>query len=131
MDTTTQSLSGVVNQKGLEGETLALEYLEQQGLALVQRNYRCKLGEIDLIMRDKGTLIFVEVKLRKSDTFGSAAAMVTHAKQKKLLKAARHFMMCHPATAQYTIRFDVVGITQSKRTCPIDWIQHAFTGSVF
>lgn len=131
MDVTPHSQNGLANLKGLEGETLALEYLEQQGLVLVQRNYRCKLGEIDLIMRDKDTLIFVEVKLRKSDTFGSAAAMVTHAKQKKLLKAARHFMMYHPATAQCDMRFDVVGITQSKRTCPIDWIQHAFTGSVF
>ncbi|MFX7820786.1 YraN family protein, partial [Acinetobacter baumannii] len=74
------------------GEDAALVYLQQQGLRLLERNWRCKAGEIDLIMQDDATLVFVEVRRRKNDRFGGAAASVTWHKQQKLIRAAQWYL---------------------------------------
>jgi len=106
---------------GQSAETLAEAFLEKQGLKLVTRNWRCRFGEIDLIMQDGPTRVFVEVRLRSRNDFGGAAASVTTAKQKKLLAAARLYL-----TTLKTLppcRFDVVALTGNA---PPEWIKNAF-----
>lgn len=115
------------SRKGLRYEELALDYLQQQGLQLLQRNFSCKFGEIDLVMLHANTLTFVEVRFRASRSHGGALATITYAKQQKLLRAARYFLLCHPERSQHPCRFDVVGIEPDpKGTTAFTWIRHAF-----
>jgi putative endonuclease len=104
-------------------ETLALQYLQQQGLSLVSRNFSCRYGEIDLICRKNQMLVFVEVKYRQSNGFGGAAAAVTLKKQQKLAKTASCFLQ--QQRSQAPCRFDVVAIT-GEAPYRIEWIQNAF-----
>jgi len=106
---------------GHAAESRAEAFLKTHGLQRVARNWRCRFGEIDLIMQDGPTLVFVEVRLRSRSDFGGAAASVTPAKQQKLLAAARQYL-----TTLKTLppcRFDVVALTG---TAPPDWIKNAF-----
>jgi len=106
---------------GQSAEADAESFLAAQGLTLVVRNWRCRFGEIDLIMQDGATRVFVEVRLRNRSDFGGAAASVTPAKQKKLLAAARLYL-----TTLKTLppcRFDVVALSGNT---PPDWIKNAF-----
>ena len=106
---------------GQSAESSAEAFLQTHGLKLVARNWRCRFGEIDLVMQDGPTLVFVEVRLRSRSDFGGAAASVTPAKQRKLLAAARQYL-----TTLKTLppcRFDVVALTG---TAPPDWIKSAF-----
>ncbi len=109
--------------KGDQAETLACSHLQQTGLQLVEKNYRCKGGEIDLIMRDGESLVFVEVRFRKSSSFGSAAESVTASKQRKLITAASHYLQRQRNS--WPCRFDVVGIT-GEHDPVIQWIKDAF-----
>lgn len=77
---------------GRSAEDRAAAYLEAQGLVCVSRNYRCRFGEIDLVMREGRTLVFVEVRARRSPAFGGAAASITTAKQRRVQAAARHYL---------------------------------------
>lgn len=96
------------NQLGAAFEARAQQFLERQRLMLVVRNYRCRGGEIDLIMRDRaGVLIFVEVRARCGARFGSAAASITSAKRRRLECAARHYLVRYGA-AMPACRFDAV-----------------------
>lgn len=106
---------------GADKERLACDYLQRQGLALLTRNYRCRLGEIDLVMRERGTLVFVEVRFRTSDRFGSAAETVDTHKQRRLAAAAAQYLGQHPTTLP--CRFDVLALGGDGR---IDWIKDAF-----
>lgn len=106
---------------GKQAEAQAEQFLCQQGLKLVERNYRCKLGEIDLIMRDGDSLVFVEVRLRRHSGFGSAAESVTPQKQRKLILAAQHYLQ-HAGKNQ-PCRFDIVGLDQQS---PPTWLKNAF-----
>lgn len=105
---------------GQEAENLAAEFLQGQGLRLVARNYRCRMGEIDLIMEDRGTLVFVEVRLRKNNHFGGAAASITPHKQGKLIRAAQHYLQ--QQTRQPPCRFDALLLEGGK----MEWIKDAF-----
>ena len=107
---------------GAQAEALACAHLERAGLRLVTRNYRCPPGEIDLIMRDGDTLVFVEVRYRKTDRFGSAAESVTAVKRGRLEAAASHYLAA--TTARNPCRFDVV--TLSGRPPRLDWLRDAF-----
>lgn len=113
---------------GEQLETIALHHLEARGLVLICRNFQCKLGEIDLVMRDAQMLVFVEVRYRRSERFGSAAETVDRRKQRKLVRTAQLYLsMQH--LAQYTpCRFDILGITVSGPTQQyrFDWIPNAF-----
>lgn len=110
---------------GQRAEEAACQYLCQQGLHLIMRNYLCKMGEIDLVMRDKANLVFVEVRYRKPSGYGSAAETVTAPKQRKLIKAAMHYLQRSPLALP--CRFDVVGITpRMNETLNIEWIKDAF-----
>ena len=113
------------SQSGAAGEQQAAHYLSAQGLTLLQRNWRCRLGEIDLVMLDRDTLVFVEVRLRRSQAFGGAAASVDARKQARLIRAAEQFLQQHPALARLACRFDVVALDGEQ---PPDWLQGAFTG---
>lgn len=110
-------------ERGKQGEQIALRYLEKQGLTLITRNYRCYHGEIDLVMQEKQTLVFVEVRLRSSTCYGSPLASVTHSKIRRLIKTAEHYLVCQKKSAVAT-RFDVVGITKNIK---ISWIRDAFS----
>ncbi|MFJ4290376.1 YraN family protein [Cupriavidus sp. NPDC089707] len=107
--------------RGMRAEDRALAHLRRQGLQPVVRNYRCKGGEIDLVMRaPDGTLVFVEVRQRSGRGFGGAAASVTPAKQRRVLLAAAHYLA---TLAQLPpCRFDVVALEPGR----LDWFQHAF-----
>ena len=110
--------------KGKKAEQLALRHLEKNGLQPCENNYRCRRGEIDLIMYDGATLVFVEVRYRKSDMFGSACESVTRNKQRKLLATASHYLQQHHICCP--CRFDIVGITGDNEIYRIDWLKDAF-----
>ncbi|KPK35194.1 MAG: hypothetical protein AMJ66_01935 [Betaproteobacteria bacterium SG8_40] len=106
---------------GGEAEQLAFDYLRRHGLTAVERNYRCRFGEIDLIMRDGQTLVFVEVRMRASNAFGGAPESIDARKQRKLLATARHYMGAQGRIP--VCRFDVVLLNGDSR---IQWIPNAF-----
>lgn len=113
---------------GRQAEQLARRWLEQQGLTHIQSNWQCRLGEIDLIMRDADTITFVEVRFRRSRHFGGALASVTPAKQRKLIHAAG-IWLGRQANANLYCRFDVLGMEpDTSGTIQYHWIQHAFMG---
>lgn len=114
-----------MNTLGQQYEQLALEYLQHQKLQLVQQNYQCKAGEIDLIMRDSGTLVFVEVKYRASSAFGGAIAAVTPAKQQKLLRASRWYLQQNNLS-DTPCRLDVLAI-DGQQPYQYQWIKNAIT----
>lgn len=103
-------------------EALAAEYLQQKGLKLLSRNYRCRFGEIDLIMQDGATLVFVEVRMRSNRHFGSAAESITQTKQRKLMITAQHYLQQH---GEKNSRFDAV-IMSSLTSQDIQWLRDAF-----
>ena len=109
-------------------ETLAEKHLLQQGLKLVDKNYHSYRGEIDLVMLDKQSLVFVEVRFRKNSNYGSAAESITLQKQQRLTLAARHFLQRHRHYQDSECRFDVIAITGSIHSShpQIDWIKNAF-----
>lgn len=109
--------------RGAEAEQLAAAFLQRQGLQLVESNYRCRFGEIDLICRDRDALVFVEVRLRGSEAFGGAAASITASKQHKLVLAARHYLLQQRTPP--ACRFDVV-LLRGLRDNDIEWIRNAF-----
>jgi len=111
-----------LNQRGVESEAIAAAYLQGRGLTILARNYRCRLGEIDLVARDGATTVFVEVRERASSAFGGAAASITSKKRTKLLKAARHYLSRLPALPQ--CRFDALLI--EGKPPRIEWIRDAF-----
>lgn len=119
-----------ITSTGRHAEKIARNYLEKEGLIFIAENYRCRWGEIDLIMRDKTTMVFVEVRYRASNRYGSSAESVTYTKQRKLIISAEHFLASHPVAQQYPCRFDVMALCQDPKnaaTLHIDWIKHAFS----
>ncbi|WP_428604317.1 YraN family protein [Sedimenticola sp.] len=111
-------------KSGEDAETRAQQYLEQQGLRTLQRNYLCRAGEIDIIMQHRDTLVFVEVRYRKQSRFGSAAESITTTKQKKIIRAANHYLN-REKRHDTPCRFDVVTLTGAQVE-QIEWISDAF-----
>lgn len=109
--------------KGAVAEKYAEEFLQRQGMILLERNYRCRFGEIDLIMRDGTALVFIEVRMRASQIFGGAAASITFSKQKKLLRTARHYLAS--LKIEPPCRFDAVLLSGANGQ-EIEWIKNAF-----
>ncbi|MDC0726013.1 YraN family protein [Phytobacter diazotrophicus] len=110
-------------QTGDAWELQARHWLERKGMRFLAANVRVRGGEIDLIMQDKSTTVFVEVRYRKSSLFGGAAASVTASKQHKLLHAARLWLARHNGSFDTVdCRFDVVAFTENE----VEWIQNAF-----
>jgi putative endonuclease len=118
----TQTKAQIIGQMA---EDQACTYLRKQGLRFVTRNYRCRMGEIDLIFRDQTTLVFVEVRYRKSTCFGSAAETVGYRKQHKLIKAALHYIQ--HVKVFLPCRFDVIAMQPTDlKSFDIEWIRDAF-----
>ncbi len=113
MKTTTQ---------GNIAEDKACQYLQDKGLKLVEKNYRCRTGEIDLVMQDKETLVFVEVRYRASNEHGSALDSVDQHKIQKLISAANHYISYHQT--DQPMRFDVIGFDATLKP---NWVTNAFT----
>jgi putative endonuclease len=111
---------------GSAGEDRALRYLREQGLQLIARNYRCRLGEIDLVMLDGKTLALVEVRYRSREDFGGAAASVTPRKQRSLILAAKHLLATRAELRRLAARFDVVALDGRRENPEIRWIRNAF-----
>jgi len=105
--------------QGQAGEDDALDYLRQNGLVLVERNFRCKGGEIDLIMRQQAALVFVEVRKRADNRHGGAAASVTASKQARLILAAQIYLQRYKNPP--VCRFDVVAIDGTV----LNWLKNA------
>ena len=109
---------------GQRAEDCALEYLQAQGLVLVERNFRCRGGEIDLIMREGITLVFVEVRFRSDRRFGGALASVGNHKQARLIHAASHYLAAK--RIDRPARFDVAAVSPNQGKLEIQWIKDAF-----
>ena len=108
---------------GEEAEHIAAAYLKRKGLALIEMRYRCRRGEIDLILRDGDTLVFTEVKLRRSKGFGGAAYSVDRRKQVRIIAAARHYLA---GKTEMPCRFDVV-LLERLEPPRLEWIRDAFS----
>lgn len=116
-----------MRERGNKFEQIAKSYLQNQGLVAICDNFSCKVGEIDLIMSDSKTLVFIEVKQRASNAYGGALAAVSKAKQGRVIKSAMFYCQQHKINfQQQATRFDVVAITGSKEPLEIAWIKHAF-----
>lgn len=112
--------------RGRWAESAAEDYLRDEGLETLQANYRCRHGELDLIMRDGTTLVFVEVRYRRSVDFGSGGESVTVAKQQRMIATARHYLQHTAASEDSVCRFDVVAISNEPGDPEIEWIKDAF-----
>ncbi len=110
---------------GKAGEDLAERYLKRQGYAIVERNYRCPLGEIDLIALHKRVVVFVEVKTRRADTSGAPLESVNAVKQRRLKRAALHYLNKHRLHDR-DVQFDVVGISLRSDPPAVEHVRHAF-----
>ena len=111
--------------QGHEGEQLAARHLKRLGYRIVCRNYRCPLGEIDIIARHRGVLVFVEVKSRRSGVLGSPKWAITSAKQHKLSQVAWYYLQQHDLT-ETNARFDVVTISRLQGSPHLEVIENAF-----
>ncbi len=109
--------------KGDDKERLAEAYLASKGFTLIERNFLCKAGEIDIIMQDDEYLVFIEVRYRKNKDFGGALASITPTKQRKLRRAAELYLLKNFSNTPPNCRFDAVGIEGDDE---IEWIKNAF-----
>jgi len=114
--------------RGAWAEDAALAFLAGKGLALVERNYRCRRGEIDLVLRDGAVLVFVEVRYRRRGALVGGGESVDGPKQRRLLASAEHFLLHHRAHAGRACRFDVVAVSGEDPAPRVEWIRDAFRG---
>jgi putative endonuclease len=110
---------------GKNGEELAAEYLVEAGYKIVERNYRCAFGEIDIVAEEGQTLVFVEVKSRRSEAYGSPQMAVSRGKQKKISQVALHYLQERRLNHR-SARFDVVAVKLLPSGCGIELIRNAF-----
>lgn len=124
-----QITSSPTQQVGASAESVAQAYLENRGFKPLIRNYRTKMGEIDLIMRDKESLVFVEVRARRDRRYGGGLESITVKKQRKIIKTASYYLMKNSKYYQHPCRFDVIEVLlpdQQKPDAEIHWIPAAF-----
>ena len=112
---------------GENAEQAACDFLQAKQFKLIERNVRYPFGEIDLLMQDGKELVFVEVRFRRTQSFGGGAASVTASKQQKMSNAAQAWLSSHPQWANAGCRFDVVAIDWHQNGFRCDWIKSAFT----
>ncbi len=111
---------------GTQFEDLALAHAQKNGLRLIERNFTCRHGELDLIMRDREVVVFVEVRYRRSGAFGGAIDSVGPSKQRRLIKAASLFLQQHPDLSRQPCRFDVIALEGTAEAARIEWLRNAF-----
>jgi putative endonuclease len=134
-ETTNSGKPGNTRQAGAHWEKTAESFLIGQGLKLLQRNFSSRLGEIDLIMEDNKTIVFVEVRYRKSSRFGGGTASITIQKQNRISRTAAWFLAKNPNLAEQFCRFDIISIGSISsdpqiKNQGIDWIQSAFYSTI-
>ena len=118
-------MSGRTSQtRGREAEDRACDFLVREGLVVLARNFRCRQGEIDVVLRDGATVVVAEIRYRADNAFGTPAETVDGRKQFRLIASARRFLQTHPALAAAPLRFDVVALAGPERR--IEWIRDAF-----
>lgn len=116
-------MNSATASRGRDAELRARQHLLANGLKLLQCNYHSRHGEIDLVMQDRDSVVFVEVRYRRQRAYGSAAESVDRRKQSRLIACAQHYLLTHPDRAGQPCRFDVVTINGSDG---LDWIRNAF-----
>lgn len=117
-------------QTGIAAETAAQEFLVARGLKPVLENYRCRLGELDLVLLDRGVLVVVEVRLRGSGQFGGAGASIDPFKRRRIVRATRHLLLARRDLRRLPVRFDVIAIdARAPITSSMQWIRGAFEAS--
>ena len=112
-----------MTSRGAQAEQLAAQYLQQQGLKLVVQNYRSRYGEIDLIMQDGTTVVFIEVRLRRNASFGGAAASIDAHKQKRIISTAQQYLASLARIPP--CRFDAV-LLDDAQGGNMQWLKNAF-----
>ena len=112
--------------RGRKAEELASARLQRQGLRLAARNYRSPFGEIDLVMQERDTLVFVEVRYRSDTTFGAPAETVDRRKQARLRATAEHYLQHTPRASKKACRFDIVAITGDGEDGNFRWLRNVF-----
>lgn len=118
---------GSPQSSGQAAEAQARRHLERQGLRLLAQNWRCRRGELDLVMLDADTVVFVEVRYRRHSAWGGAVESVDARKREKLTSAAMHFLQQESRWAKHPCRFDVIAIDAEGNSPPrLNWIQNAF-----
>jgi putative endonuclease len=116
--------------RGRHWEAVAAEYLEDRGLIVLARGYRCRLGEIDLVCRDQRTLVIVEVRARGNGALVRAAESIGPAKRARIIRTTRHFLMCHSEWRDAPVRFDVVAFDAIDTVeTRVSWLRNAFDAS--
>ena len=126
------ALAGTIDRIaiGKATESAAENYLLQKGLVFLHRNFRCRMGEIDLVMRDRDCLVFIEVRFRRPGQHGSGAESITSAKRQKLIRSATFYLRTCRISSHQVCRFDVISITQAQPASnpdyEIEWIRNAF-----
>ena len=117
----------LAQERGRKAEQQALKFLKANGLVPVAKNFRCRFGEIDHIMREGNCLVFVEVRYRTNSRFVSAASSVDRHKQRKLVQTAASFLSQHAEYRNHNVRFDVLAFDKApKQQCELQWIKDAF-----
>jgi putative endonuclease len=112
---------------GQAAEDIAADFLRAKGLEILERNYRRRLGELDLIARERDVLVIVEVRSRASNAYGGAAASVSIGKQRRLIRAASQLLQQRKDLARMRVRFDVIVVSDMSSESPhVEWLQHAF-----
>lgn len=112
---------------GTEFERKAESYLVNCGLRTNCRNYKCRSGEIDIVMHDGDYIVFVEVRFRRNSDYGDPFETITLRKQKRIIRAANHFLAANPHLHDKPCRFDAVGVSNSDGHIRYDWIKDAFS----
>jgi putative endonuclease len=111
-------------QLGKDAEQRAADFLQAAGLQIVVRNYRCRMGELDIVAVSDKALIIAEVRYRSSEDYGGGAASVTARKQLRIVRASQHLLVANPKLARRPVRFDVLVVHADTR--PVEWLQGAF-----
>ena len=111
-------------QLGSHAEERAAQHLRAAGLTLLHRNYRCRMGELDIVARHGATLVVAEVRLRSSERYGGAAASITRAKQHRIVLATRHLLARYPSLQKLPVRFDALLVPPGDGA--IEWLRGAF-----
>jgi putative endonuclease len=112
-------------QTGKKGEDIAVAYLKSKGYQILERNYRCPFGEVDIVAKDRNTIVFVEVKSRRSDRFGDPQLAVGQDKQKKLSKISLNYLQQMRIPSE-NARFDVVAVKMYPEGTKVELIRNAF-----
>lgn len=129
MKTNTQlgtSIPPSTRTHGQKVEQWVKDELLKKGVKFIKENFRTKLGEIDLIMQDKNTLVFIEVRYRKSTAYGDGGESVNFAKQQRIIRAAQIFLKVNTKLSNMPCRFDVVKVTGNLQNPKMTWIKQAF-----